>query len=161
MAKKENTTETVETVDIIRGRMPLPMVHLIRFGEAADTTDGALAKKYRTTPGKINDIRKSRNFGYIVEEDKFTKEQIDAAIARAEQLGEDADGVVEALNAYEVATEADVEAMEKRRAGSRKPRGKDKDDEPAGSGEPEGNEPEESDPEAGDEGQEDLADLLD
>lgn len=123
----EEVVEAVEAVDIIRGRMPLAMVYAIRF--VFDGTDGELARKFRTTPGKINDIKKSRNFGYVTEDVKFSQEDIDKALERAGNLGDDdVDEVVEALEAMGVATEAEVTALEEARKSTRKPRGKTADE---------------------------------
>lgn len=72
-------------VDIIRGRMPLLIVAMIKFG-TKEMTDGAVAAKFRTTNGKVSDIRKNRNFGYITEKFVPTQEMKDQAIAFAEQL---------------------------------------------------------------------------
>lgn len=76
---------------IQRGRMPLPLVWWIRFVECAVTkdengddvmqTDSAIAHKYFTTPGKINDIRKNANFKYINDKTVFNENELDKAIA--------------------------------------------------------------------------------
>ena len=72
-------------VEIIRGRMPLPIVHMIKFSTDGET-DGAVATKFRTTNGKVSDVRKDRNFGYVVEASTFDQKMIDGAVAYAEQL---------------------------------------------------------------------------
>ena len=124
MPKTEETTEAkVEAVEIVRGRMPVAMVYAIRFKE--EGSDGELARKYRTTPGKINDIKKNRNFGYVTEKARFTREQLDAALERAGKLGEDdVESVNAVINGMSEATEDDVTALEAARASTRKPRGK-------------------------------------
>lgn len=81
----ENQPETKPVVEIIRGRMPLPIVKMIKFAPEGET-DGALAAKFRTTNGKVSDIRKERNFGYITENYKPSQEQLDKAKAYADQL---------------------------------------------------------------------------
>lgn len=97
MAKNQENLEAVEApkVEIIRGRMPVAIVALIRFGEE-ETSTSACAAKYRTTVGKVDDIRKGRNFGYVDSDFVPTQEQADAALAYIDQL-EDADSIVEAL----------------------------------------------------------------
>ena len=120
--KTESGEVETPKVDIIRGRMPLAMVYVIRFRE--DGTDSELAAKYRTTPGKVNDIKKSANFAYIVKSTRFSQEDIDKAVERAEELGDAGDLVVELLSELEVGSEADQTALDEGRKGSRKPRGK-------------------------------------
>lgn len=122
---EQTETEEAVVVDIVRGRMPLAMVYVIRFVE--EGTDGELARKYRTTPGKINDIKKNRNFAYVTEDTKFSAAEIDKAKNRAEQFAEaDQEEVIAKLDALEEASEADVTALEDARKATRKPRGKGK-----------------------------------
>jgi len=45
--------------------MPLPIVDMIKREDVA-ITDGTLAAKFRTTNGKINDVRQKKNVGYVV-----------------------------------------------------------------------------------------------
>lgn len=108
--------------DIIRGRMPAAMVYVIRF--LAEGSDSELAKTYATTNGKISDIKKGRNFGYITEGVKFSQEEIDKALDRASKLGEYADDVKALIEGMDVGTEADVAAFDEQRKSTRKPRGK-------------------------------------
>lgn len=98
--EKTNPAETTEPkapagpAKLIRGRMPLPLVHYIRFNEVdtieaegengetikqARNSDSATAKKYFTTPGKIMDIRVNRNFKYLTAGTTFNQVDIDAA----------------------------------------------------------------------------------
>lgn len=127
MAKKNSeatttaTETTATTVDIIRGRMPMPIVWLIRFEEST-ASDGATAKKYRTTNGKVNDIRKVRNFGYITADSKFSAEDLEAAKAYASQLSDA--GVTERLNQMQPGDATSVEALVASRKSTRKPRAK-------------------------------------
>lgn len=79
VAENVETTAEQKRLDIINGRMPLPLVYLIRFDEG-DLKDSEVAAKYFTSTGKVNDIRKGRNFAYITEETKFTKADIDGAM---------------------------------------------------------------------------------
>lgn len=115
-------TEVVKKApQIIRGRIALAIVYLIRFVESAETGTKALAEKYGTTVGKIDDIRKNRNFAYVTEDVRFTQEQINEGIAFISQH-EDSDHAVvvtDMLNALEIATPEQAEAFAgvKRKAG--------------------------------------------
>lgn len=116
MTDEAKTNEPEAPVqDIIRGRMPLPIVALIKFDEKG--TDGEVAKKYRTTNGKVSDIRKNRNFGYVTEDFKPTQEMVDAAKVYAEQL--DDESVLAAVNDFEIATPEEAAAFAEGRKGSR------------------------------------------
>ena len=77
----EESTEKKAPVklDIINGRMPLAIVYCIRFLEDSEVKDGDLATKYKTSNGKISDIRKNRNFGYVTEGMNFSTADIEAA----------------------------------------------------------------------------------
>lgn len=63
---------------IARGRMHAALVHAIKFG-SGEAKDGEIARKFATTPGKVNDIRKDRNFKYVVEGMAFTAAEIQEA----------------------------------------------------------------------------------
>jgi len=79
------TDDKKQKVEIIRGRMPLALVALIKR-EPADLSTSALAAKYRTTVGKIDDIRKGHNFGYVDAGFCPTEDQAKAAADRINQL---------------------------------------------------------------------------
>lgn len=119
MAEKKEKVEKVETpkAEIIRGRMPLPIVQMIKFAPEGET-DGALATKFRTTNGKVSDIRKERNFGYITEAYVADKDQIAKAKEFAAQL--DDKSVAKAVKDLTPATDDQVAAFEALRKGSRK-----------------------------------------
>lgn len=119
MAENTKKEEKVETpkADIIRGRMPLPIVHMIKFAPEGET-DGALATKFRTTNGKVSDIRKERNFGYIKEDYAPDADQIAKAVAFAEQLEDK--GVLKVVKALKPASDEQIAAFEALRKGSRK-----------------------------------------
>ena len=115
-------TEVVKKApQIIRGRIALAIVYLIRFVEAAETGTKALAEKYGTTVGKVDDIRKNRNFAYVTEEVKFTEDQIKEAVnyIAAHEDADHAVTVTDMLNALPIATaeEAEAFASVKRKAG--------------------------------------------
>jgi len=144
MAK--NTAEVVEQDDaeaevkkapatkLARGRMPTPVVYCIKFNEG-DENDSAVAAKYFTTAGKVADIRQGRNFGYISEDTRFTKAQIEEAKERIEKSfaseksdtkPEDAAYTLEQLDKLEPGSEDDAKKLEEARASARKPRGEKK-----------------------------------
>lgn len=114
-------TEVVKKPAIIRGRIALAIVFLIRFVEPAEAGTKALAEKYGTTVGKVDDIRKNRNFAYVTEEVKFTQAQIDEAIGyiSAHENPDHAVVVTEMLNELPIATaeEAEAFASVKRKSG--------------------------------------------
>ena len=60
--------DPAKALDILNGRMPLPIVYAIRFQEEAGAKNSELAKKYGTSVGKVFDIRKGSNFGYITKD---------------------------------------------------------------------------------------------
>ena len=70
-----------KALDILNGRMPLPIVYAIRFQEDAGAKSSELAKKYGTSVGKVFDIRKGSNFSYIDKDYKPSAEELAAARA--------------------------------------------------------------------------------
>jgi hypothetical protein len=116
----------VPKIDIIRGRMPLPIVAMIKFGTDGET-DGAVATKFRTTNGKVSDIRKDRNFGYITAAYVPNADMIAKALVYAEQLN--APDIVERVKALKAGTDEDDAKLAERRKASR-PEKKDKDKDP-------------------------------
>lgn len=73
--------DPAKALDILNGRMPLPIVYAIRFQEDAGAKNSELAKKYGTSVGKVFDIRKGSNFGYITKDYLPSAEEL--ATARA------------------------------------------------------------------------------
>jgi len=134
--KTEDTTHAdhvaevnANKLDIINGRMPLAVVFIIRFLEDPENKDNALAKKYHTSPGKISDVRKCRNFTYVDENFKPSAAEVELALKWADKM--DARGAVaeaeelgEMINTLVVATPEESEAMAVARKATRKPRGK-------------------------------------
>jgi hypothetical protein len=130
MAKKDQVQEEVTStpadatqaapkVEIIRGRIPVAIVACIRYKEPGMAT-AALAAKYRTTVGKVDDILKGRNFGYVTAEFQPTEEQKAAAIGHAEQLiGDNVQDVIEKVEAMGIATDGGA-AFEAARKADRK-----------------------------------------
>ena len=74
---------------IVRGRLPLIFVHAIRFNKVLNAMGNKdLATKFGTSVGKVFDIKKGRNFGYVTEGFKPTAEDVSAAEAHIKQIGE-------------------------------------------------------------------------
>ena len=115
----ESTNEKVAApkVEIIRGRMPLAIVAMIKFGET-DLTDGACAAKFRTTNGKVSDVRKNANFGYISEEYIPSADDIAKAVVYAEQLEDKS--VAEVLGKMKPATKEQTDTFDTSRKATRK-----------------------------------------
>jgi hypothetical protein len=105
-------------LDIINGRLPLAFVYLIRFKETGTTAERA--KKYGTSVGKVFDIVKNRNFGYLTDAYKPSTDEVAAAKAWLEmktakgktlkEAGGDPEGILTALNGLGVATAEEVAA---------------------------------------------------
>ena len=112
-AKTEAVAKPIEKArEIIRGRIALAIVFLIRFVDKDMATKEA-AEKYGTTVGKVDDIKKNRNFAYVTEDVRFTQAQIDEAVKYIEQH-EDADqaaAVKAELEKLEIATDAQAAAF--------------------------------------------------
>ncbi len=66
---------------IINGRMPVAVVAQIRFGNDKGESTKVLADKYGTTVGKVDDIKKNRNFAYVTADFKPTAAQKEAGLA--------------------------------------------------------------------------------
>jgi len=127
-----------EPAKLARGRMPAALVAHIRFNE--DGNDSEIARKFFTTPGKINDIKKGRGFAYITKDTKFSKADIDAAITKVKENfvsgkgrgGKVSDTTIDdakyAIECLEKMVASDESTLEADRAATRKPRGKDKDE---------------------------------
>lgn len=138
---EENTevqTPSGPAAGIARGRMHAALVYAIKF-QSGEAKDGELAKKFATTPGKINDIRKDRNFKYVTEDMAFTAAEVQEAKDRfaasvnaenstvAEDDREDLiDGAHAALDGVP-STDGDSQLASARKA-DRKPRGKANED---------------------------------
>jgi hypothetical protein len=117
--READATQVAPKVEIIRGRMPAAVVALIRYKEEGVAT-AAIAAKYRTTVGKVDDIKKGRNFGYITDEFKPTPEQVADAKGYIEQLiGDNAVEVAGKLEALGVAEDGGA-AFEAARIAARK-----------------------------------------
>lgn len=105
-------TEVKKSHAIIRGRIPLAVVFLIRFVDS-DKASKELAEKYATTVGKVDDIKKNRNFAYVTEDVRFTEDQKAEAVTYITQH-EDADTaalVIDQIGKLETATKEEAEAF--------------------------------------------------
>jgi hypothetical protein len=69
-AEKKKRAPKTNLLNIVRGRMPLACVAAIRFHVKPEVSNADVAKIFGTSVGKVFDIRKGRNFGYIGEDYK-------------------------------------------------------------------------------------------
>jgi len=159
---EKEVSESNRAPGIARGRMAAALVYLIKFQE--EGSDSEIAAKYCTTPGKVNDIRKNRNFKYITKDLRFTEAEVQEAKDRfkASVYGENStvpedkrEEVVlaanEALDTLETVAESQLSVLRK---ADRKPRGrprKNESEDDANTGDAETDESSE---------EEDLEDLL-
>jgi len=125
MTDETNNVEETQKADIIRGRIPLALVYLIRFEEPEDATDGSISVKYQTTVGKVSDIRKRRNFGYILEDYRPSSEDKAKAMDWVNKIKDEAsrEDVLEMIESLPIATTEQQADLEARRKAARKPRG--------------------------------------
>ena len=73
---------------IVRGRLPLIFVHAVRFDAVLNAMGNKdLAVKLATSVGKVFDIKKGRNFGYVDASYKPTTDDIAAAESWIAQVG--------------------------------------------------------------------------
>lgn len=116
-AKKRAPKDPANILNIINGRLPLPLVFMIRFQESG--TNGEIAKKHGTSVGKVFDIKKGRNFGYIDKDYKPSAEEVAAAKAWCEtgktakgqslkEAGGNPEAILAALEKMGVASAEDV-----------------------------------------------------
>ena len=130
--------ERGQNPNIIQGRMPVAMVHLLRVGNSKGGATKELAVKFGTTVGKVDDVKKNRNFAYVVEDTRFTQAQIDEGLEwlqRHPKYDEsDVDALVVELESYTVATDEEAKAFEAARTAARGQPTKTKDGEIADGG---------------------------
>lgn len=115
--------ERGQNPNIIQGRMPVAVVHLMRFGNNKGGATKDLAAKFGTTVGKVDDVKKSRNFAYVVEDTKFTQAQIDEGcewLKRHPKYDDSgADDLVVELEGYTPGTAEETAAFETARTAAR------------------------------------------
>lgn len=119
---------------IVRGRLPLLFVHAVRFDPVLNAmANKDLAAKLATSVGKVFDIKKGRNFGYVNAEFKPTQDDIAAGEAWVAAVGaENAKGqkamgdaelmtrVVESYKERGLASPEEAAALSAARGASRK-----------------------------------------
>lgn len=105
--------------EIIRGRMPVAVVALARFGSMKDGATKAVADAFGTTVGKVDDIKKSRNFAYVTAEFKPTAGQKADGVAWLERHPTGAQALIDELKAMPEATPEEAAAFEQVRSASR------------------------------------------
>lgn len=102
--------------NIINGRMPVAVVHQIRFGNDKNDSTKSLAAKYGTTVGKIDDIKKNRNFAYITQDFKPSQQQLDEGLDWLQRHPKystgDVDAVIVELSNTQIATAEETAAFE-------------------------------------------------
>ena len=130
--------ERGQNPNIIQGRMPVAVVHLMRFGSDKNKATKDLAVAFGTTVGKVDDVKKNRNFAYVTEGTKFTDEQIAEGIEwlKRHPNYDDAnvDNLVNELESYTRGTPEEVAAFEAARTAARGQPTKTKDGEIANGG---------------------------
>lgn len=159
MAENENVEVVEESTPapsgpaagIARGRMHAALVYFIKF-QTGEEKDGEIARRFATTPGKVNDIRKDRNFKYVTKDMTFTAAEVQEAKDRftasvnadnSTVADDDRETIVEdALEALsQVPTHDGESKLAAVRKADRKPRGKSAEDaEEAATPEDEGDE---------------------
>ncbi len=109
--------------NIINGRMPVAVVAQIRFGNNKGDATKDLAAMYGTTVGKIDDIKKNRNFAYVGADFKPTQEQIDQGLEWLKRHPKwstgDVDKVITELENTSVATAEEAAKFEADRIAAR------------------------------------------
>ena len=107
----------------INGRMPVAVVAQIRFGNNKSDATKDLAAMYGTTVGKIDDIKKNRNFAYVGADFKPTQEQIDQGLEwlkRHPKYNEGTvDKIIQELETTPVATAEEAAKFEAARVAAR------------------------------------------
>ena len=119
----ETKVEKKVNPNIINGRMPVAVVAQIRFGNNKGDSTKELAAMYGTTVGKIDDIKKNRNFAYVGADFKPTQEQIDQGLEWLKRhpkydTGE-VDKVIQELETTPVATAEEAAKFEADRVAAR------------------------------------------
>ena len=108
---------------ITRGRMPIAVVFLVRFGDQKKGETKDLAPLFGTTVGKITDIKKCSTFAYLKGTFKPTAEQKADGIAWLQRHVSFKTGAVDVLinelEKMKVATADEAAAIEKERAAAK------------------------------------------
>lgn len=116
-------TKAAAPVEIIRGRMPVAVVYMARYGNKKGESTKVKADKFGTTVGKIDDIAKGRNFAYVTEAFRPTLEMKDQALEWFKRHphydAQNVDELVNELEAIPVATTEEAAAFEAARVAAR------------------------------------------
>ena len=121
--------------EIIRGRMPVAVVALVRFGNKSGESTKAKADAFGTTVGKVDDIAKNRNFAYVTKDFKPTEQQKADALAWLERHpGGKPQDIVDEPNALPTASAEEAAAFEATRSANRGQPAVTKEGEPANGG---------------------------
>ena len=120
--------------EIIRGRMPVAVVALARFGKMHGESTKAKAEAFGTTVGKIDDIAKNRNFAYVTSDFKPTEQQKADGKAWLERHPTGAQALIDELEALPTATAEEAAAFEATRSANRGQPAVTKEGEPANGG---------------------------
>jgi len=112
--------EPVKRTDIVRGRMPVVIVYMVKFGDNRGETVAAKAKLFGTTTGKIDDLVRERGFKYVKADFAPTVEQKADGIEYFKKhpgyaKGE-CDKLIDELESYDEATPEQAKAFETVRA---------------------------------------------
>lgn len=109
--------------NIIRGRMPIVVVWMVRFGDQKGGATKELADMFGTTVGKITDIKKKSTFAYLPEDFKPTQAQKEEGIAWLQKHVGYSEGKVDKLinelEGLKTANEAEAAAFEALRVKNR------------------------------------------
>jgi len=120
---EQTAVEKKVNPNIINGRMPVAVVARIRFGNNKGDATKDLAAMYGTTVGKIDDIKKNRNFAYVGADFKPTQEQIDQGLEwlkRHPKYNEGTvDKIIQELETTPVATAEEAAKFEADRVAAR------------------------------------------
>lgn len=115
----EQTETKAAPREIIRGRMPVAVVALARFGSMKGDTVKAKAEAFGTTIGKIDDIVKNRNFAYVTDAFRPTASQKADGIEWLKRHPVGADALIAELEGTQEATQEEAAAFEAARAANR------------------------------------------
>lgn len=116
----ETPKEAAPPKEIVRGRMPVAVVALARFNALVTVlSTKQAADLLGTTVGKVDDIRKNRNFAYVTDTFRPTAQQKADGKAWLERHPTGAKDLIAALEAIEEATAEQAAAFEQTRSANR------------------------------------------
>jgi hypothetical protein len=119
VAPKEKK-EPQKRLDIIRGRMPVAVVYMVKFGDNRGDSTAVLAKLFGTTTGKIDDLKRERGFKYVTSDFAPSAQQkLDGIEYLKKHIGYskgEVDKLINELESYKEATAEQTKAFEVTRA---------------------------------------------